>query len=154
MVRLPAGLSAGEEQRWIEAMLSRLAAREGRRRRSDETLARRAESLRARYLPEVAPPLSVEWVDNQHKRWGSCTVAARTIRVSDRLSALPGWVLDYVLLHELSHLLVAEHSGAFWRLVDRYPQAARARGFLEGYAARGPDGYEAPEGGSSGCGGD
>jgi Protein of unknown function DUF45 len=134
IVRLPAGMSAAEEQRWIEAMLTRLAVRDSRRRPSDAMLVRRAEALRAQHLPETAPPASVRWVGNQQARWGSCTVAERTIRISDRLNALPRWVLDYVLVHELAHLLVAEHDPAFWRLVDRYPQAARARGFLEGYA--------------------
>lgn len=132
IVRLPAGLSAAEEQRWITAMLSRLAARD--RRPSDEKLARRAAALRERHLPEVAPPASVRWVGNQNARWGSCTIVERTIRISDRLRTMPRWVLDYVLIHELAHLLVAEHDAAFWVLVERYPQADRARGFLEGYA--------------------
>jgi predicted metal-dependent hydrolase len=143
IVRLPAGLSAEEEQRWIAAMLTRLASRDSRRRPSDPALVRRAESLRERHLPEAKPPTSVRWVGNQHGRWGSCTIGERTIRISDRLTTMPGWVLDYVLVHELAHLLVADHDADFWRLVDRYPQASRARGFLEGYAtaaARGPDG--------------
>ena len=47
---------------------------------------------------------------------------------------MPGWVIDYVLLHELAHLLEAGHTQAFWRMVDRFPKAERARGFLEGVA--------------------
>jgi hypothetical protein len=46
---------------------------------------------------------------------------------------MPGWVLDYVLVHELVHLIEADHSARFWAEVARYPQAERARGFLEGY---------------------
>lgn len=147
IVRLPAGLSATEEQRWIESMLSRLDAREDRGQLSDTALARRAKGLRERYLQHAPPPASVRWVGNQHSRWGSCTVGERTIRISDRMAGMPGWVLDYVLVHELAHLLVAEHDAHFWRLVDRYPRAARARGYLEGYAtatARGPHAEPAP----------
>jgi hypothetical protein len=48
---------------------------------------------------------------------------------------MPSWVVDYVLVHELAHLLVSGHSPAFWRLVDRYPRTERARGFLEGLVA-------------------
>ena len=53
-----------------------------------------------------------------------------TIRLSDRLAPWPPWVRDYVLVHELAHLAVPDHSPAFWRLVDRYPLSERARGFL------------------------
>jgi hypothetical protein len=68
-------------------------------------------------------------------RWGSCTPADGTIRVSERLREMPGWVLDYVLVHELAHLLVPGHGADFWELVGRYPRAERARGYLEGVAA-------------------
>ena len=47
---------------------------------------------------------------------------------------MPAWVVDYVLLHELAHLLETGHTPTFWRLVERYPRAERARGFLEGMA--------------------
>jgi hypothetical protein len=67
-------------------------------------------------------------------RWGSCTPANRTIRISSRLKQMPEWVLDYVLVHELAHLLVAAHDASFWALVDRYERTERARGYLEGYA--------------------
>jgi hypothetical protein len=46
-------------------------------------------------------------------------------------------VVDYVLLHELAHLVEPTHSARFWSLVARYPRAERARGFLEGYQAAG-----------------
>ena len=50
--------------------------------------------------------------------------------MSSRLAAFPSWVLDYVLVHELAHLLVEHHGPAHDELVDRFPQAERARGFL------------------------
>jgi predicted metal-dependent hydrolase len=48
---------------------------------------------------------------------------------------MPAWVVDYVLLHELAHLLEAGHNRRFWQWVDRYPRAERAKGYLEGVAA-------------------
>jgi hypothetical protein len=45
---------------------------------------------------------------------------------------MPQWVIDYVLLHELAHLLVASHNAAFWKLLEAYPETQRAKAFLEG----------------------
>jgi predicted metal-dependent hydrolase len=88
------------------------------------------------YLTEFAlAPVSVRWVSNQHSRWGSCTPEDGTIRISERVRAMPEWVLDYVVLHELVHLVVPTHGSRFWKLVGRYPKAERARGYLEGVAA-------------------
>ena len=100
-----------------------------------EALQARAHDLSRRYLGAAAVPESVRWVTNQQARWGSCTPAKASIRVSHRLRGAPGWVLDYVLIHELAHLLVATHDEHFWRLVAGYPQAERAKGFLEGVVA-------------------
>jgi hypothetical protein len=48
---------------------------------------------------------------------------------------MPGYVVDYVLLHELAHLLVPDHGPRFWALLEAYPRTERARGYLEGVAA-------------------
>jgi hypothetical protein len=98
----------------------------------------RAAQLATRYsLPK---PTSVTWAE-QRSRWGSCTPSTGQIRISTRLAGWPPWVLDYVLVHELAHLVVADHSPAFHALVDRYPKAERARGFLmaKSFGADGDD---------------
>ncbi len=137
VVLLPARMSAAEEQRWVGIMLDRLAAQEKRRRPSDEALAQRARDLSDRYLGGRAVPLSVRWVDNQNTRWGSCTPLDASIRLSSRLQGMPPYVVDYVLLHELAHLLVPGHGPRFWTLLAAYPRTERARGYLEGVAASG-----------------
>ena len=68
-------------------------------------------------------------------RWASCTPAEGTIRLSRRLLDMPTWVQDYVLVHELAHLLEPGHGPSFWRLVERYPRTERARGYLDGVSA-------------------
>src|SRR3712207_9069916 len=69
----------------------------------DDELMARAQALSAAHLDGVPQPASVRWVDNQNRRWGSCTPADRTIRLSSRLRAMPEYVVDYVLVHELAH---------------------------------------------------
>jgi hypothetical protein len=71
-------------------------------------------------------------VSNQRRRWGSCTPADATIRLSDRLVAMPEYVVDYVLLHELVHLLVLDHGPAFEAWMQTYPRLLEARAFLAG----------------------
>jgi predicted metal-dependent hydrolase len=134
VVLIPARMSKAEEREWVETMVARLEKSEQRRRPSDASLAKRAQELSARYLEGLARPETVRWVDNQHQRWGSCTPADKSIRLSTRLRGMPSWVVDYVLLHELAHLLEKGHTASFWRLVDQYPKAERAKGFLEGVA--------------------
>ncbi len=135
VVMIPARMSRAEEKEWVATMLTRLERSERRRRPSDATLMRRAKDLNTRYLDGNALPLTVRWVDNQGSRWGSCTPADRAIRLSRRLQGMPSWVIDYVLVHELAHLIEIGHTARFWSLVDRYPKAERAKGFLEGVAA-------------------
>lgn len=139
VVLIPARFSKAEERRWVADMIARLDARDGRARRgpraSDAALASRARSLSGELFGGRATPASVRWVDNMTTRWGSCTPADGTIRISSRVRAMPTWVLDYVLVHELAHLIAPGHDRRFWALVDRYPRTERARGYLEGVAA-------------------
>lgn len=135
VVLIPARMSAAEEQRWIGVMLEKLARQESRRRPGDAELTERAARLSAQYFEGRARPSSVRWVTNQNTRWGSCTPAEGSIRLSHRLRGMPEYVLDYVLLHELAHLLVPGHGPSFWALLEAYPRTERARGFLEGVAA-------------------
>jgi len=124
-VYLPARTSRADEAYWIGEFQRRFA----RRRRSDQVdLVARAALLARRH--DLPVPDSIRWVGNQRTRWGSCTPVDRSIRISDRLAGWPLWVLDYVVVHELAHLVEPDHSPAFHELVARYPLAERATGFL------------------------
>lgn len=140
VVAIPAHFSGAQEREWVHRMLEKLRAQgtrgpkaAGRRRTaSDAGLEAHAAELSARYLGGRAVPASVRWVTNQNSRWGSATPSEGTIRLSHKLRQMPQWVIDYVLLHELAHLLVAAHNAAFWRLLAAYPETERAKAFLEG----------------------
>jgi predicted metal-dependent hydrolase len=120
-------MTKAEEEHWVGVMVRRF---ERRVAAAQQDLTGRAEALAARY--DLPRPASITWVGNQQRRWGSCTPVDGTIRISDRLARFPTWVLDYVIVHELAHLAEPGHGKAFHALVDRYPRAERARGFLMG----------------------
>ena len=134
IVLIPASLTRRQEAEWVETMVARIEKSEARRRPTDEDLHARASALSDEYLGGLAEPVSVRWVDNQRSRWGSCTPGDRTIRLSARLQGMPTWVVDYVLVHELAHLLAPGHDAAFWAWVDRYPHAEKAKGYLLGWS--------------------
>ncbi|MEM7338015.1 MAG: M48 family metallopeptidase [Actinomycetota bacterium] len=124
-IRIPAHCSRAEEEDLVRHFRAKFA---GRRTVDNEALAARAERLADTYgLPR---PDSIRWVSNQRNRWGSCTPAQRSIRLSNRLIDYPDWVIDYVVVHELAHLVEPNHSEAFWALVNAYPLTERARGYL------------------------
>lgn len=146
VVLIPASFDADDEETWVSAMVAKILRAEARSELSDDDLTRRARALSDKYLGGLAEPVSVRWVANQQSRWGSCTPADGTIRVSERLQGMPAWVLDYVLVHELAHFLEPRHDAAFWAWVDRYPKSRKAQGYLLGWseasAVRPPSEFE------------
>jgi predicted metal-dependent hydrolase len=131
VVRLPAGLSRSEERNWVRRMVASVERREAERRlNAGRALERAADRLNRRFFDGRVRWRSIRYVMNQRDRYGSCTPSDGTIRISGRIAAMPTFVRDYVVMHELAHLLIAEHSPRFWRLVNRYPMAERARGYL------------------------
>jgi len=123
-VMVPDGLTAEQEAHWVEVMQTKLATRKA----SEPGLAERADRLADTFnLPR---PTSVEWSTRQNHRWGSCTPATGRIRLSSRMIKFPGWVIDYVLIHELAHLAESGHGPAFEAVLARYPKSERAEGYL------------------------
>lgn len=124
-IRMPQGLSHAERDRHVKKLTTRLL----RKTSADEIdLSKRASALATRF--DLPRPHSIAWSSRQNARWGSCTPADGSIRISHRLSEFPSWVLDYVIIHELAHLVEVNHTPVFHRLVDRFPKAERAEGFL------------------------
>ena len=124
-------MSKAEEAEWVEKMAARFEARERRRRlNSDGDLQRRARELNREYFDGRLKWSSFTYVTNQSTRFGSCSPADKTIRISSALAEMPSFVRDYVIIHELAHLEVPNHSPEFWALVNGYPLTERARGYL------------------------
>lgn len=130
IVRAPAKMSDAELKPIVENLRRRLAKKVNPPPQTDADLQRRAEALNRDYFDGKLRWQSIRYVTNQKKRYGSCTPAHGTIRLSDRLATMPQFVRDYVIVHELAHLIEANHGKRFWALVNRYPLTERARGYL------------------------
>jgi predicted metal-dependent hydrolase len=129
-VSAPEHLSDAELQPIIEKLAARLERRSKRRELDDADLQQIAQRLNRSYFNGSLAWNSISWSTQQNRRYGSCTPADRTIRISHRLAEMPPFVLEYVVMHELAHLLEANHGPRFWKLVNRYPRTERARGYL------------------------
>ena len=124
-ISIPGRMSVSEEQHWVDVMsarFSRGAATAG------IDLRGRAAKLASAYA--LDRPNEIVWSERQKTLWGSCTPASGRVRIATRVAGFPDWVIDYVIVHELAHLAQPDHSRAFWELVERYPLAERARGYL------------------------
>ncbi|TWE09395.1 M48 family metallopeptidase [Rudaeicoccus suwonensis] len=132
VVLVPARITRAEESRLVAEMVRKVESAGDRSPHTDDELHAHALQLSKIHLGGLAHPASVRWVSNQNSRWGSCTPVNGTIRLSDRLIGMPAYVRDYVLLHELAHLLQPDHGRSFWALLEAYPHLERARGFLDG----------------------
>jgi predicted metal-dependent hydrolase len=127
-VLAPAHISDAALQDHISRLKARMVQRESPR--SDEHLQARANILNQKYFQGILNWNSICYSARQEHRRGSCSFHAKTIRISERLSFFPQWVEDYVIVHELAHLLEPNHGKEFKALVRQYPLAERAIGFL------------------------
>ena len=77
----------------------------------------------------------IRWRDPK-TRWGSCDTKGN-IMLSWRLVMTPDWVFDYVIAHEVAHLIHMDHSHRFWNVVEEiYPEHMRARSYLKREGAK------------------
>lgn len=129
-IYLPSSMTEAEEKKWIEKMIKKNENRERRQKlNSDGLLLKRAQELNKIYFDGVLD-FDIKFVTNQNTRFGSCAPENKMIRVSDRIANMPRWVRDYVIIHELAHLLYPDHSKKFWEKVDQYKYVERAKGYL------------------------
>lgn len=119
----------------LEKMVANFKERFQRKRLKEELnqkedLASVAQRLNERYFENKLNVKAIEYSINQNSKFGCCNYRTGHIRVSHRLGLMPAWVRDYVIVHELAHLLQPNHSRAFWDIVSRYELSERAKGYL------------------------
>lgn len=132
VVHAPARLSDAELAPIVDKLRRQIERRRARQMHvpSDADLERLARELNRQYFHGELRWQSIRWVTNQSTRFGSCTPNDGTIRISHRVAAMPAFVRNYVIVHELAHLQEPGHGPRFWQLVNRYPKTERARGYL------------------------
>ena len=89
------------------------------------------QALARRYGDRLQVKPKAVRVKEQKHMWGSCG-KDRVINLNWQLVFAPKHVLDYAVLHEMAHLVIRDHSPAFWNLIGSHmPQFATAKGWLE-----------------------
>ena len=136
-------VDGGNRIRWHEHALE-LAARPdadlnalARRALQQRALAHFRQRAEALVVP-LRRPLPTLALSSARTRWGSCS-ARSGIRIHWRLIHLPPACADYVIAHELAHLVHMDHSPRFWRQVEAlFPDWQRVRAELKARAAEIP----------------
>jgi len=130
IIYLPDNINKSDEEKWINKMI-KWGENHKRKKELDKNtqLFMRSQKLNKKYFNGELD-FSIKFVSNQKTRFGSCSIRKRSIRISDRLAKMPQWVLDYVIIHELAHIVYPNHSNKFWEKVNQYKYAERARGYL------------------------
>lgn len=138
VVTVPTRMAKRDVDAYVTELVNRLDDRD-ERTSSQKSLEQRARSLSLKYLGQDLlethkVPVKIRWVTNQNSRWGSCTPDEGTIRLSHRMQRMPSYVIDSVIVHELIHLIVTDHSPAFYALMNKYPDHEKAKAYLDGYS--------------------
>jgi predicted metal-dependent hydrolase len=133
VVVLPERVRGKERQRLIDELVNQLLNQRPHAVSGDAALEERAVVLADLYVDGVRPA-RVTWSAAQTRVWATCAPATREIRLSTSLRPCPEWVVDAVLVHELAHLIEADHTAAFWDIARRHPRQDESETFLAGYA--------------------
>lgn len=130
-VHVPAKVSAERLESIIKDFKEKLQKKMLKARlNSAEDLTKRAGRLARQIFGRPLDVASIEYVTDQWSKFGCCDFRHRSIRISHHVAAMPSWVRDYVLVHELAHLVHPDHGSDFWALVNRYRLTERAKGYL------------------------
>jgi predicted metal-dependent hydrolase len=140
-VAVPAGMSYREAERVFRSNIRWVKKRQERIQQVhqkfdsllkesaeiDRTIAKRVISRRLDELSELNGfSYNRVFVRNQKTRWGSCS-AKNNISLNIKLLLLPEELRDYVILHELVHTKIKNHSAEFWRELDKYVGDAKRK---------------------------
>jgi predicted metal-dependent hydrolase len=110
-LEINAQLNSWQRTRTIKTLLSRIVAKD-----FQAEISRRVVEMNANTFQQPIRSINLKY---NHSNWGSCSHAGN-VNLSTRLLFAPRSVQDYVILHELAHLVEMNHSDRFWALVERF----------------------------------
>jgi len=109
-LKLPLGLDPNSRSEMIKGLCSRLVAKD-----FHPTIEARVQELNQRFFRKPIENIRLKY---NASNWGSCS-SKKNINLSTRLLFAPDEVIDYVIIHELAHLIQPNHSPKFWALVEK-----------------------------------
>ena len=122
-IRLPENLPTILKEQGIRKILSRVIAQDFL-----PAIRQRVIVLNDTYFQQTIREVRLKY---NHSNWGSCSNKGN-INLSTRLLFAPGFVIDYVIIHELAHRIEFNHSPRFWRLVENaMPEYEKAEAWLK-----------------------
>jgi hypothetical protein len=122
-MELNENLNSWQRTRTAKTLLSRIVAKD-----FQAEISQRVEEINAQTFRQPIKSVNLKY---NHSNWGSCSRTGN-VNLSTRLLFAPRSVQDYVILHELAHLVEMNHSDRFWALVERYmPNYTEAEKWLK-----------------------
>jgi predicted metal-dependent hydrolase len=130
-VRVPHRISDEDLQSIVKDFTAKIEKKLLKRQlNSDQGLAARARELNKQYFSGKLRFESIEYVTDQNSKFGCCDYVRGRIRIAHHVAFMPAWVRDYVLVHELAHLVHPDHGPDFWKALAGYKHMERAKGYL------------------------
>ncbi len=127
-LELNAQLNSWQRTKTVKTLLSRIVAKD-----FQAEINRRVQEINARTFRQPIRSINLKY---NHSNWGSCSHAGN-VNLSTRLLFAPQEVQDYVILHELAHLIEMNHSDRFWALVEKHmPNYQDAERWLKVHRAK------------------
>ena len=85
-----------------------------------EQISAAVPTVLSQWEPKLGVKVERVYVRRMKTKWGSCNYTARTIRLNTELAKKPQEYLEYIVVHELIHMLEPSHNGRFVALMDRF----------------------------------
>jgi predicted metal-dependent hydrolase len=122
------------KKNWIKKYLAKIREYENRRQSFDDAFLSIDKKTAKRKITSRVAQLAQQYgfsykkvsIRSQRTRWGSCS-AKGTVSLNIKLAALPMDLADYIILHELVHTRVHNHSKKFWGELDKLVGSGKAK---------------------------